>query len=188
MAASKRKRTRDQAKALRLRERERVAARKLRERGRAAERRLRQVEARKLFRQAEREIEKSQQLEISRCRKYHRNLKFLSAKRYARELTLWITSQDDCGRNVGLSYDAILELVRERFPIITYTGPHKDQPIKMSVKQLREIAYVMQGEDRGLRFPVRPRSKRQKQKGIAATIIRPKVSRASRATITRRKG
>lgn len=111
-----------------------------------------------------------------------------SAKAYAVELMFQIEDADQEGRFVGLSYDYILKKVRSKFPVITYSGPHKGRQIKMSVKQLREIAYSMQSENRNLRFPVRPRSKRRVKKRIAATHSRQKVASATIDTIKRRKG
>lgn len=99
-----------------------------------------------------------------------RKPRFASAKAYAMHLMLRVEDADAEGRFVGLSYDKILRKVRSAFPIITYNGPHKGKPIKMSVKQLREIAYSMQSEDRTLRLPVRPRSKRRKR-ATTDTII-----------------
>jgi hypothetical protein len=106
-----------------------------------------------------------------------------SVKEYAVALMLQIVDTDDEGRFVGLSYDRILRRVRNKFPIITYNGPHKGRAIKMSVKQLREIAYSMQSENRNLRLPVRPRSKRHRQ----ITTSRKKGVRARAATTKRRK-
>lgn len=94
--------------------------------------------------------------------------RFGTAKRYAIHLVLKEVSRDEDGRRVGLSYAEILSRVRRVFPIITYNGPHKGKPIKMTIKQLREIAYTMQSEDRNLRLPVRPRSNRRR---AAARLI-----------------
>lgn len=93
-----------------------------------------------------------------------------SVKAYAVALMLRVVDADPEGRFVGLSYDKILRKVRLAFPIITYNGPHKGHAIKMSVKQLREIAYAMQSENRNLQLPVRPRSRRQRKRNTTATI------------------
>lgn len=112
-----------------------------------------------------------------------------TVKGYAVALILQSTGTDYEGRNVGLSYREILARVRKVFPIITYNGPHKGQPIKMTVKQLREIAYTMQSEDRSLRLPVRPRSDRKKHgRGTRATISPPKAKPDLSDTIARQKG
>jgi hypothetical protein len=113
--------------------------------------------------------------------------KFPNVKAYAKHLMLRVMDTDPEGRFVGLSYDKILRKVRQAFPIITYNGPHKGRAIKMTVKQLREIAYSMQSEERNLRLPVRPRSKRQKTPSTA-TISPPKAEPGPAATISRRKG
>jgi|SRR6185369_8766432 len=90
---------------------------------------------------------------------------YTTVKDYAKHLMLKIVDTDDDGRFVGLSYGQILQRIRTKFPTITYNGPHKGRPIKMTVKQLREIAYTMQSVDRTLRLPVRPRSDRKKKHG-----------------------
>jgi hypothetical protein len=112
-----------------------------------------------------------------------------TVKGYAIALILQSIGTDYEGRNVGLSYREILARIRKAFPIITYNGPHKGQPIKMTVKQLREIAYTMQSENRKLRLPVRPRSDRKKrgQSGSAITN-QPKVAPVTPATRARQKG
>ena len=114
---------------------------------------------------------------------------FPNVKAYAKHLMLRIMDTDPEGRFVGLSYDKILRKVRLAFPVITYNGPHKGRAIKMTVKQLREIAYSMQSEDRKLRLPVRPRSKRQSPtaKRTTATHSLRKGASATSATIAPRK-
>ena len=116
--------------------------------------------------------------------------KFPNVKAYAMHLMLRVVDTDHEGRFVGLSYDKILRKVRLAFPVITYNGPHKGRAIKMSVKQLREVAYAMQSENRNLRLPVRPRSKRQSpaRKRSAAIISPRKDAPGPSATIKRRKG
>lgn len=95
--------------------------------------------------------------------------KFGSVKEYAIHLMLTVDDTDEDGRFVGLTYAEILKRVRRKFPTITYAGPHKGQPIRMTVKQLREIAYALQSTKRNLRLPVRPRSDRKRMKISGAT-------------------
>lgn len=89
---------------------------------------------------------------------------FKNAKEYAHHLFLATVSVTEWGRPVGYTYEQILEMVHQRFPIITNPGPHQGRPIRMTVKQLREIAYSLQGSNRSLRFPIRPRSPRGPRK------------------------
>jgi hypothetical protein len=112
-----------------------------------------------------------------------------SVKEYANALLLRKVNEDEDGRSVGHTYRQILTRLRQRFPVIEYSGPHKGNPIRMTIKQLREIAYTMQSNDRTLRLPVRPRSDRKKKKlaSIAATSPK-KVASVSAATTARRKG
>lgn len=115
--------------------------------------------------------------------------RYKTVKGYAVALILQSTGTDYEGRNVGLSYREILRRLHRTFPVITYNGPHKGRPIKMTVKQLREIAYTMQSEDRSLRLPVRPRSDRKKGgRAMPATISPPKAKPATPAINARQKG
>lgn len=84
-------------------------------------------------------------------------------KNYASYLIVLTVDTDDEGRFVGLSYTQILKRIRRAFPKIKYNGPHKGKPTKMTIKQLREIAYSMQSNNRKLHLPVRPRSEREKK-------------------------
>lgn len=114
--------------------------------------------------------------------------KFASVKEYAIHLMVTVADTDEDGRFVGLTYKEILKRIRRRFPTITYSGPHKGKPIRMTVKQLREIAYALQSTKRNLRLPVRPRSDRKRMKRSAATPSRKKAAPLSVVTIKASKG
>ena len=89
---------------------------------------------------------------------------------YARELLLVVVGFNEYDRPVGLTYPAMLRAIKSRFPVVTYRGPHTGKRLRMNVKQLREIAYVWQAEDRSIRYPIRPRERRNFAKN---TIVRP---------------
>lgn len=94
----------------------------------------------------------------------------LSCRRYptikacASALLLQTAYIDENGRKVGFSYEKILSHVKRLHPVISYQGPHVGGPSKMTIKGLREIAYIMQRDDLTIRLPVRPRRKRGKKR------------------------
>ena len=87
-----------------------------------------------------------------------------SVKAYVKVLMLQAVSRTDYGRAIGLSYGQMLELVRKEFPVNRHPGPHVGKPLRMSIKQMREIVYDVQAEDRSILMPVRPRSDRKDKK------------------------
>ncbi len=113
--------------------------------------------------------------------------KFKSVKEYAISLIMETDCSDEDGRFVGYTYAEILRRVKRKFPRITYAGPHKDKPIKMTVKQLREIAYALQSSKRNLRLPVRPRSDRKRTRLSVATSKAKRGRQLSVATPRARK-
>jgi hypothetical protein len=90
-----------------------------------------------------------------------RQRKYATIRQYAMALLLVEAGHDDDGRRVGLDYITIYELIKKKFPIVTYSGPHKGQPMRMTYKQLRWIATEMNRD--GVVLPVRPR-RRNKSK------------------------
>ncbi len=101
---------------------------------------------------------------------------------------LAVDDTDEDGRFVGYTYAEILKRVRRKFRTITYAGPHKGKPIRMTVKQLREIAYALQSTKRNLRLPVRPRSDRKRTKLSDATSKPKKAELLVRVTTKALKG
>jgi hypothetical protein len=90
--------------------------------------------------------------------------RFNTIKECVEALILEVDYVDENGRQVGFRYDVILGRVRRYFHRIVYPGPRSGQKSKMDIKGLREIAYNMQRDNPGLRFPVRPRRKRHTKK------------------------
>jgi len=88
--------------------------------------------------------------------------KFATIRECAIALLLVEHTVDDDGRKVGLDYDVIREFIKKKFPVITYNGPHKGKPMRMSFKKLRWIATELNRE--GARLPVRPRVKKKNSK------------------------
>ena len=87
-------------------------------------------------------------------RKRYRNI-----REYAVELILRVDRieilPDGRERLVGFDYERIRQFVLKKFPTVTYSGPHKGEPTKMTYKELHEIACVLNREH--VRLPVRPR-------------------------------
>jgi hypothetical protein len=83
--------------------------------------------------------------------------KLKTIKEYAITLLLRCVEVDADKRNIGYSYLQILRKIRQRFPIVTYGGPYKGQPIRMTVKDLQKLAVHVNQDDPAARLPVRPR-------------------------------
>ncbi len=82
-------------------------------------------------------------------------------KSYAQDLLL-VTVLDD-GRNVGLSYLEIIRKIKRNLRVVTYGGPHRGQPIRLTVKELQKIAYAMR-RDPDIIFPTyRPKKRGAKR-------------------------
>lgn len=90
--------------------------------------------------------------------------RYTTIKDCASALLLQTAYIDENGRKVGFSYEKILRHVKRLHPVIRYQGPHVGGPSKMTIKGLREIAYIMQRDDLKIRLPVRPRRKRGKKR------------------------
>jgi len=72
---------------------------------------------------------------------------------YAIELLLRVERIGDDGREVGSSYESIRRKLIRR--TITYGGPHKGNQCRMTIKELKKIAYALSRD--GTRLPTRPR-------------------------------
>jgi hypothetical protein len=90
--------------------------------------------------------------------------KFKTIKQYAHALLIRAVATDQDGRRVGLCYLEILQRIRKRFPVVTYKGPHTGHPPRITVEELRQIAWAMQRDNSALRLPVRPRHRKTKRK------------------------
>lgn len=91
--------------------------------------------------------------------------KFKTIKQYAIELLLHcVTTDANEMRHIGYSYLEILSKIKKRFPIVTYGGPYKGQPIRMTVKDLQKLAVHVNQDDPAARLPVRPRHKKNHRK------------------------
>ena len=90
--------------------------------------------------------------------------KLKTIKQYAISLLLRCVKVDADRRNIGFSYLQILSKIKQRFPIVTYGGPYKGQPIRMTVKDLQKLAVHVNQDDPTARLPVRPRHKKHRRK------------------------
>lgn len=71
--------------------------------------------------------------------------------------------------NPPLIIDEILRRVHARYPVVTEPGPHQGRPTRLGRQRLYDIRDIAQ--QRGMRFPLRPRSplKRRVAGKLAAT-------------------
>ena len=90
--------------------------------------------------------------------------KLKTIKQYAVILLLRCVETDADGRRIGHSYLQILSKIKQRFPIVTYGGPHKGKPLRMTVKDLQKLACSVNQDDPTARLPVRPRHKKHRRK------------------------
>jgi hypothetical protein len=90
--------------------------------------------------------------------------KIETIKDCAIKLLRYCVTTDANGRRIGYSYLQILSKIKKRFPIVTYGGPHKGQPIRMTIKDLRKVAEYSLQDDPITRLPVRPRYKKSRRK------------------------
>lgn len=97
-------------------------------------------------------------------RPWTRTRRYRNIREYAVELILRVDhvepQPDGRERDVGLDYEQIRRFVLRKFPVVTYSGPHKGKRTKMTYKELHEIACVLNREH--IRLPVRPRRKVRK--------------------------
>ena len=90
--------------------------------------------------------------------------KITPINRYAATLLLRVVEVDADKRNIGYSYLKILAKIKNKFPTITYGGPHKGKPIRMTIKDLHKIAVSINQNDPTARLPVRPRPRKRRPK------------------------
>ena len=90
--------------------------------------------------------------------------KFKTIKQYAITLLLRCVEADVDGRKIGYSYLQILGKIRQSFPVVTYGGPYKGRPLRMTVKDLQKLACSINQDDPVARLPVRPRHKKSNRK------------------------
>ncbi len=83
---------------------------------------------------------------------------------YARALIQRVARVDEDGRNIGLPYDKMLRLIRRNFPVVTYPGPHLGKPIRLTVKDLKLIAFHLRQNNSDLRLPFHPPKKRARKR------------------------
>lgn len=88
--------------------------------------------------------------------------RFKTIREYAAALLLVERMVDADGRKIGLDYVTIYEHIKKKFPVVTYSGPHKGRPMRMTYKQLRWIATELNRE--GVVLPVRPRRRLHQKK------------------------
>jgi hypothetical protein len=79
-------------------------------------------------------------------------------RQYARALLLFVCEQKD-GHSFGLDYGMILRLVLKKFPVVTYPGPHRGRPTKISLKELGKIACDLNRD--AVKLPFRHRARKQ---------------------------
>jgi hypothetical protein len=90
--------------------------------------------------------------------------KYKTIKQCAIAWLLRTVDHDADGRPIGYNYAHILAKVRQQFPVVEYSGPHKGKPFRMSIKELQRVAYDLRRERPDLRLPVRPRRRKRPQK------------------------
>jgi hypothetical protein len=90
--------------------------------------------------------------------------RYRTIKQYAHALLQRTVRVDEDGRKVGYSYIQILAFIKRRFPTVTYRGPHTGRATRITVEELRQIAWQMWRNDPAVRLPVRPRTHKQKRK------------------------
>jgi hypothetical protein len=80
-------------------------------------------------------------------------------RQYTRALLLFtLDTPDEDGRPLGLDYGEIMKLTLKKFPIVTYPGPHRGLPTKISYKELGKISCDLNQD--GLKLPFRHRAKK----------------------------
>jgi|HubBroStandDraft_1064217.scaffolds.fasta_scaffold323160_2 hypothetical protein len=79
---------------------------------------------------------------------------FSTIRAYAKALLCHVASVDSDGRESGLGYEKILDLLKRQFPIVTHKGPHFGQPMHMTYNELYEVVRLLR-ED-GITVPSRP--------------------------------
>lgn len=83
---------------------------------------------------------------------------FPTIRAYAKALIRHVASVDDDGRESGLDYGQILDLIKKKFPRVTYKGPHQGQPMHMTFAELYEVTRLLREE--GIAVPPRPPRRR----------------------------
>lgn len=82
---------------------------------------------------------------------------YRTIREYATELILRVDRIDVHGRFIGFDYEHIRAAILAKFPVVTYPGPHRGKPTRMTYKELHEMACGLNRD--GVRLPVRPRRK-----------------------------
>ena len=90
-----------------------------------------------------------------------RGKKFKTIRDFARALLLHICIRDADDRPIGFDYGEVMRLLKRRFPIVTYPGPHRGKPFNMSYKELGKLACEL---NRDYQLPFRPPRPRIKKK------------------------
>lgn len=99
-------------------------------------------------------------------------------KDYAVELVTRIDRIED-GVPLGLPYDRILAMIRDRFPTVTTKGAHFGKPTKMTVKDVQSLVFDLRRA--GVAIPRRPNSPRTTPvRGTLATVEAADVLRTLR--------
>jgi hypothetical protein len=101
--------------------------------------------------------------------------KFQTVKSLIEHLALETVSFSADQRPVGHTYGAMLAIIQKRFKRIEYPGPHLGKPLRLSIRQMRNVCYDLQANRRELKFPSRPRAKRMGDDHEPAKIPSPSL-------------